>query len=69
MNFDLIYAGANDLGSSMIEENVVLVVGASIKLPSYDMKRSFAEAGFQPHLRTQNYPFIDFPPVVEKFIV
>ena len=64
-----LYAGANDLGSIMIEENVVSAAGASIKLSSYDLQRIIAEAGFQPQLRTQNYTFIDLPPVVKKYIV
>jgi len=63
-----LYAGANDLGSIMIEENVVSAAGASNKLSAYEMQRTIAEAGFQPQLRTQDYRFIDLPKAVEKFI-
>ena len=63
-----LHAGANDLGSIMIEENVVSAAGASNKLSAYEMQRTIAEAGFQPQLRTQDYSFIDLPKAVEKFI-
>ena len=64
-----LHAGANDLGSIMIEENVVSSAGASFKLSAIEMQRTIAEAGFNPQLRTQDYNFIDLPPVVEKYIV
>jgi cyclic dehypoxanthinyl futalosine synthase len=63
-----LFAGANDLGSIMIEENVVSSAGAYNKLSSLEMQRTIAEAGFQPQLRTQDYSFIDLPKAVEKFI-
>ena len=62
-----LHGGANDLGSIMIEENVVSSAGASFKLSAVEMQRTIAEAGFQPQLRTQAYQFIDLPPVVEKY--
>ena len=64
-----LYAGANDLGSIMIEENVVSAAGASFKLNSLEMQRTISEAGFHPQLRTQDYKFIDLPPVVEEYAV
>ena len=64
-----LYAGANDLGSIMIEENVVSAAGASFKLNAMEMQRTISQAGFQPQLRTQDYKFIDLPPVVEKYAV
>ena len=64
-----LHAGANDLGSIMIEENVVSAAGASVKLSAFEMQRTINEAGFQPQLRTQDYKFIDLPPVVKKYIV
>jgi hypothetical protein len=33
------------------------------------MQRVIAEAGFQPQLRSQDYQFINLPPVVEKYMV
>ena len=60
-------AGANDLGSIMIEENVVSSAGASNKLSALEMQRVITEAGFTPQLRTQDYTFIELPAVVEKY--
>ncbi len=64
-----LHAGANDLGSIMIEENVVSAAGASVKLSAIEMQRTITEAGFQPQLRSQDYKFIDMPAVVEKFTI
>jgi len=63
-----LHAGANDLGSIMIEENVVSAAGASFKLSAIEMQRTITEAGFQPQLRSQDYKLIDLPAVVEKYI-
>ena len=63
-----LHGGANDLGSIMIEENVVSAAGASVKLSALEMQRTITEAGFQPQLRSQDYKFIDLPDVVEKYI-
>jgi cyclic dehypoxanthinyl futalosine synthase len=62
-----LHAGANDLGSIMIEENVVSSAGADFKLSALEMQRTIKEAGFEPQLRTQDYRFIDLPDVVEKY--
>lgn len=64
-----LHGGANDLGSIMIEENVVSAAGASFQLSAFEMQRVIAEAGFQPQLRSQDYQFINLPPVVEKYMV
>jgi len=64
-----LHAGANDLGSIMIEENVVSAAGASVKLSALEMQRTISEGGFNPHLRTQDYQLIDLPPIVEKYNV
>jgi len=63
-----LHAGANDLGSIMIEENVVSAAGASTKMSAYEMQCTISEAGFQPQLRTQDYKFIDLPQAVKKII-
>lgn len=39
--------GANDLGSTMIEENVVAAAGVSFRLPKSEMVRLIQTAGFQ----------------------
>ena len=62
-----LHAGANDLGSIMIEENVVSSAGADFKLSALEMQRTIKEAGFEPQLCTQDYRFIDLPDVVEKY--
>ena len=64
-----LHAGANDLGSIMIEENVVSAAGASLKFSALEMQQTIVQAGFQPQLRTQDYKFIDLPSVVEKYVV
>jgi len=60
-----LHAGANDLGSIMIEENVVSAAGASFKMDSLDIQKTITEAGFTPRLRNQAYEFIDMPVELE----
>ncbi|MFH2065306.1 MAG: cyclic dehypoxanthinyl futalosine synthase [Pseudomonadota bacterium] len=43
--------GANDLGSTMIEENVVAAAGVSFRLPKEEMIRLIRDAGYQPMQR------------------
>ena len=50
-----LYAGANDLGSIMIEENVVAAAGAKNKMDAEGMKKAIRKAGFTPILRNQKY--------------
>ena len=50
-----LYAGANDLGSVMIEENVVSAAGASHKMDVAGMQKAIRMAGFTPFLRNQKY--------------
>ena len=52
-----LYAGANDLGSVMIEENVVSTAGANNKMDATGMKEAIRKAGFTPRLRNQKYEF------------
>lgn len=58
-----LYAGANDLGSIMIEENVVSAAGASFRFNAGEMKAIIEEAGFQPGRRNQKYEFSEKFPV------
>jgi len=51
--------GANDLGSTMIEENVVRAAGVSYRMSLSEMKGLIADAGFQPRQRDCYYNFID----------
>jgi cyclic dehypoxanthinyl futalosine synthase len=50
-----LYAGANDLGSVMIEENVVSAAGAKHKMDAAGMQNAIRSAGFTPLLRNQKY--------------
>ena len=56
-----LHAGANDLGSIMIEENVVSAAGASFSMDSLQMQKCIMDAGFIPQLRNQAYEFVSFP--------
>ncbi len=50
--------GANDLGSTMIEENVVRSVGVSYKISKEEMIRLIHDAGFDAVQRTNTYSFV-----------
>jgi len=50
--------GANDLGSTMIEENVVAAAGVRFRLPLSEMKRLIRQAGFEPRQRDCYYNLI-----------
>lgn len=47
--------GANDMGSIMIEENVVRSAGCRNTIDSSEIRRTIIEAGFTPALRDQAY--------------
>ncbi|MBA4394737.1 MAG: dehypoxanthine futalosine cyclase, partial [Desulfobacca sp.] len=47
--------GANDLGSTMIEENVVAATGVSHRLSLEDLRRLIQTAGFEPCQRNTFY--------------
>ncbi len=50
-----LYAGANDFGSIMIEENVVSVAGARYRFDADGLQNAILEAGFSPCLRDQQF--------------
>ena len=52
-----LHGGANDLGSIMIEENVVSSAGASYRMDADEMIDTIKKAGFVPQLRDQKYRF------------
>ena len=54
-----LHAGANDMGSIMIEENVVSSAGASNAFDAEGIRQAIREAGFEPRLRDQLYRFRD----------
>lgn len=47
--------GANDFGSTMIEENVVAAAGVHFRLPEADLRELVTRAGFTPCRRTMDY--------------
>jgi cyclic dehypoxanthinyl futalosine synthase len=47
--------GANDMGSTMIEENVVAAAGVHFRLPKEEMIRLIASAGYRAVQRTYSY--------------
>jgi cyclic dehypoxanthinyl futalosine synthase len=47
--------GANDFGSTMIEENVVAAAGVSFRLSIHEIQRIIRAAGFKPQQRTMAY--------------
>jgi len=50
-----LHSGANDLGSIMIEENVVSAAGANNRFDAGDMQSIIKQAGFIPGKRNQKY--------------
>ncbi|MCE3007353.1 MAG: CofH family radical SAM protein [Bacteroidetes bacterium] len=56
-----LYGGANDMGSIMIEENVVSAAGAPFRFSSTEIQACIQQAGFTPRLRDQQYRFREQP--------
>lgn len=61
-----LYAGANDFGSIMIEENVVSAAGAPHRFTSDRIQEAIRAAGFEPKLRNQQYEFREMPEMMEQ---
>jgi cyclic dehypoxanthinyl futalosine synthase len=57
-----LHSGANDLGSIMIEENVVSAAGVTHRFNAQEMQSVIKEAGFIPQRRNQKYEFISTNP-------
>jgi len=53
-----LHSGANDLGSVMIEENVVSAAGGGNRFSADQIKKIISEAGFIPVRRNQKYEYI-----------
>ncbi len=51
--------GANDLGSIMIEENVVSQAGATFRMTVADMHRLIEDLGYEPHQRDNWYRLVN----------
>jgi len=50
--------GANDFGSTMIEENVVAAAGVSFRLSEKEIRKLVVDAGFQPAQRLMDYSLV-----------
>lgn len=61
-----LHAGANDMGSIMLEENVVSAAGATHQLNAMQMMQAIKDAGFIPQLRNQQYEEIALPEMLNK---
>jgi Thiamine biosynthesis enzyme ThiH and related uncharacterized enzymes len=64
-----LYAGANDFGSIMLEENVVSAAGAPHRFTYKSIQDAIREAGFEPQLRTQQYTFRELPEYIEEQVI
>lgn len=51
--------GANDLGSIMIEENVVSQAGTTFRMSVADMRRLISDLGYEPHQRDNWYRLLN----------
>jgi len=51
--------GANDLGSIMIEENVVSAAGTTFRMGTADMQRLITDLGYEPHQRDNWYRLVN----------
>ena len=51
--------GANDLGSIMIEENVVSQAGTTFRMTVSDMQRLIKDLGYEPHQRDNWYQLVN----------
>lgn len=54
-----LFFGANDFGSTMIEENVVAAAGVSFRLSEEDIRRIVEDAGFRPQQRLMDYTLVE----------
>jgi len=63
-----LHGGANDMGSIMIEENVVSAAGAPHRFTAKSIQQCIKDAGFTPKLRNQLYQNREMPAMVEQVI-
>ena len=58
--------GANDMGSVMIEENVVRAAGAAYCMDEIEIARNIENAGFEPKRRNMHYEILGGPVFRER---
>jgi cyclic dehypoxanthinyl futalosine synthase len=54
-----LFFGANDFGSTMIEENVVAAAGVGFRLTEKEIRQLVEGAGFVPRQRTMDYTLLE----------
>jgi cyclic dehypoxanthinyl futalosine synthase len=54
-----LFFGANDMGSVMMEENVVSAAGTTYRMSESEIRRSIADAGWTPKKRNGYYEIIE----------
>ena len=61
-----LFAGANDAGSTMMEENVVSASGTSkFSATEVELQNLIMRSGFKPVRRNSRYEYLDTPLLVE----
>ncbi len=63
-----LFFGANDMGSLMIEENVVAQAGTVYYLSLEQIKAAIREAGYTPRQRNVFYEYVDSDPAEEALL-
>ena len=53
-----LYYGANDMGSTMIEENVVRAAGTSFHMTEEEIRRLIHDAGYTARRRNMRYQYV-----------
>ena len=61
-----LFFGANDMGSLMLEENVVSSAGTVHHLTLEQIKSSIREAGWEPRQRNVFYQLLDEKPTASR---
>ncbi len=61
--------GCNDMGSLMIEENVVRLAGAAFRMNEFEIRRLVREAGFEPRRRNFFYGLREEPADLDESLL
>ena len=64
-----LHAGADDMGSIMIEENVVSAAGAPFRFTADGIQKAIRDAGYIPQLRDQQYRERELPLHIEQQVL
>ena len=63
-----LFFGCDDMGGTMMEENVVSAAGTLFKMSAAEIERIIREAGFEPRVRNTFYEYVSRPPFPEEQI-